>query len=60
MSLRMSIDLAIGAQHYPDRDSAVLLSHLVESLLLCEWFVPCHHIHLSNLKVRDIYLRPGA
>ena len=40
MSLRMSIDLAIGAQHYPDRDSAVLLSHLVESLLLCEWFVP--------------------
>ena len=40
MSLRMSIDLAIGAQHYPDRDSTILLSHLVESLLLCEWFVP--------------------
>jgi hypothetical protein len=40
MSLRMSIDLAIGAQHYPYRDSAILLSHLVESLLLCEWFVP--------------------
>ena len=56
MSLRMSVHLSIGPQHDPDRDPAILLGHLVESLLLSEWFVPCHHIHLSSLRVQGISL----
>jgi len=60
VSLRVSVYLSIGPQHNPDRDPAILLGHLVESLLLSEWFVPCHLIHLSNLRVQDISFRRAA
>ena len=40
----MRISLPVSAHNYPNRDSFILLSHLVQALLLGKGFVSCHNI----------------
>lgn len=54
----MGHSITSSSQHDPNRDATVLLSRLVETLLLSEWFVACHSIHLSIGLVPDISPQP--